>query len=171
MEWNNVYSAPVYYRSDQGPAQYFYPQPQCESNCDIEQTKSYFYDVKIINPKKNSDFVVRRWHDNITEVFQTPTILQVKLRESFPEDVPVGTDLKLGYLQGSQKCWIFEERDLQEMYELYTPGSKITLWCNGRSDANPEPSSKEGRQMELLCRLPPTVHLRLRMMWTKYSRI
>lgn len=28
------------------------------------------------------------------------------------------------------------------MYELYTPGSKITLWCNGRSDANPEPSSK-----------------------------
>lgn len=152
--WNvrgNVYSAPmssVYHNSGQGPIQYsFHPpslpvnltQPQCEVSHHLGQRESYHYDVKIVNPSKKSDFVVRRWHD-VSEAIQTPSLLKAKLQESFPQDVPTNPDFKLGYMNGNQRYWIFEDRDLQVMYKSFKPGSTITLWCEGIGEA--EPSSK-----------------------------
>ena len=152
--WSAAYSpfcpsvSSDYLNSSQGPglAQYsFYPPTvpvpvdltQQELGCDKEeQVKDrYSYDVKIINPNKKSDFVVRRWHD-VTEVFQTTALLKVKLHESFPRDISTSADFKLGYIQGNTRCWIFEERDLKAMYESFKPDSKITLWCDGVSSAD-----------------------------------
>jgi hypothetical protein len=48
---------------------------------------SYNYLVKIINPKKKSDFIVRMWH-GVSEAFKTPSMLREKLREAFPNDIP-----------------------------------------------------------------------------------
>lgn len=67
----------------------------------------------------------------------------MKLHESFPHDVPAGSNIQVGYLQGNHKHWIFEERDLGVMYDSFVPGSKITLWCDGVCNTeNSEPSAK-----------------------------
>ena len=39
---------------------------------------SYIYYVKLINPKRKSDFVVRHWHD-IKHIFNSPEVLKRKL--------------------------------------------------------------------------------------------
>ena len=161
--WNAVFAGPwtsVY--SGQGPSTHnsYYlprepplpqpsrpPQPQRESfpSCVNEQDKRYSYDVKIINPKKKSDFVVRRWH-GMTEVIRSCAMLKVKLHESFPNDVPANSDLQVGYLEGNQKRWIFEERDLDVMYDSCEPGSKITLWCHGICNASTEASEPSAKR-------------------------
>ena len=91
------------------------PQPRRESaRSSHEQDAKYSYDVKIINPKKKSDFVVRRWH-GVTKVFRAPAVLKVKLHEFFPNDVSASSNLQVGYLEGNHKRWIFEERDLSDV--------------------------------------------------------
>ena len=70
----------------------------------------------------------------------------MKLQESFPHDVPASPDIQVGYLEDNSKRWIFEELDLDVMYDSLTPGSKITLWCDGignaHTDGTSEPSTK-----------------------------
>jgi hypothetical protein len=106
-------------------------QYERESESDSENYSGrYNYLVKIINPKKKSDFVVRMWH-GVSEAFKNPSSLKEKLREAFPHDVPSATDFQVGYLEGNTKRWIVEERDLGAMYESFDDGSKITLWCDG----------------------------------------
>ena len=129
--WNAVFTAPwspVY--SEPGPASTHYsyylprepvshsqaqpqpqprPQPQREPFRSNEQDRRYSYDVKIINPKKKSNFVVRRWH-GVTEVIRSPALLKVKLHESFPDDIPGSSDIQVGYLEGNNKRWILRAR-------------------------------------------------------------
>lgn len=147
QHWNGVYSPPPMF-CDQGP--YSFYQPAVPVNLldreEEEETINYSYDVRIINPKKKSDFVVRRWHDE-TEIIKTPALLRVKLHESFPLDVPPTTNFKVGYMKGNQKCWIFEERDLKLMYESFKPGSNVTFWCDGIADDS-LPSSKRRKKNE-----------------------
>ena len=100
----------------------------------------YTYLVKIINPKKKSDFVVRMWHGT-SESFQTPTSLREKLQESFPQDVPSTNGFQMGYMEGNVKRWIFEDKDLQVMYKIFPSSSKITLWCDALQPDG-EPSQK-----------------------------
>ena len=158
-QWNAVYTgpwSPVY--SGPGPASthysYYLPQepgshsqsqPQREPYRSNEQPRRYSYDVKIINPKKKSDFVVRRWH-GVSDVIRSPAALKVKLHESFPHDVPASSNIQVGYLEGNNKRWIFEELDLDVMYDSFQPGSKITLWCDGiHTESTSEPSAKKRR--------------------------
>lgn len=58
---------------------------------------------------------------HVTEVFQTPVELKMKLCDSFPDDTSTGND---------KKCWIFDHQDLHVMYQSFKPGSLITLWCD-----------------------------------------
>ena len=83
-QWNTIFTgpwSPVY--SGPSPASthysYYLPQelgshsqsqPQRKLYRSNEQPRRYSYDVKIINPKKKSDFVVRRWH-GVTEVIRS----------------------------------------------------------------------------------------------------
>lgn len=115
-----------------------------ESDSDSEDhgSGSYTYLVKIINPKKKSDYIVRMWH-GVSEAFKTPTTLREKLREAFPHDIPSSTDFQVGYLEGNTKRWIVEERDLSAMYDSFDDGSKITMWCDGRGEGA-DTSKSEG---------------------------
>ena len=90
---------------------------------------AYTYHVKIINPKKKSDFVVRMWHGT-SQLFRTVTSLRSKLQESLPQDIPSIDDIQMGYMEGNVKRWIFEDQDLQVMYKTFPMSSKITLWCD-----------------------------------------
>ena len=159
-QWNTVFTgpwSPVYSGPDPASIHYSYylpqelgsdsqSQSQRESYRSNEQHRRYSYDVKIIiNPKKKSDFVVRRWH-GVTEVIRLPKLLKVKLHESFPHDVPASSNIQVGYLEGNNLRWIFEELDLDMMYDSFQPGSKITLWCDGiHTESTSEPSAKKRR--------------------------
>ena len=104
---------------------------------------AYTYHVKIINPKKKSDFVVRMWHGT-SQLFQSATSLRSKLQESFPQDIPHTDDFQMGYIEGNVKRWIFEDQDLQVMYKTFPMSSKITLWCDAlQMQPSNEPPQKK----------------------------
>ena len=100
--------------------------------------------------------MVRKWH-GVTEVFQTPVELKVKLCEFFPDDTSTGNNMKMDYFQGHQKCWIFDHQDLHVMYRSFKPDSLITLWCDRICDAIPsEPSSKRRKRATSPVSIPST---------------
>ncbi len=110
---------------------------------------SYTYYVRMINPKKKSDFVVRLWHD-ATEKFHSPAGLRLKLMDSFPNDVPSTTDFQIGFFEppNNTKRWLVDQRDLDTMYSRCHTGAKMTLWCERRVSGMPENSTSD-RENEL----------------------
>ena len=85
---------------------------------------AYTYHVKIINPKKKSDFVVRMWHGT-SQLFQSATSLRSKLQESFPQDIPRTDDFQIGYIEGNVKQWIFEDQNLQVVVCMFMSLCKL----------------------------------------------
>ena len=69
------------------------------------------------------------WHD-ITELFLSPTVLRLKLMDSFTEKVPSSGDFPVGYItkRGSSKCWIEQPADLNSMYGQFESGDTITFF-------------------------------------------
>ena len=96
---------------------------------------SYSYKVKIINPTRKSDVIVRHLND-CSMKFDSVTSLRVKLIESFRESVPNTIDFNVGYFEGSQqaKVWLVVPDDLKTMYQKYPQGGAINLWCDARCD-------------------------------------
>ena len=124
------------------------PAPSDSSN-EEESTGKYSYFVRIINPKKKSDYVVRAWHD-VKSRFDTPDSLREKLVEHFPDDLPDNLRFKVGYFEGrgSTKRWIFEPQDLETMYSSFDSSKVINLWCEGKSeqeDNSNAPPAKRSR--------------------------
>jgi hypothetical protein len=93
---------------------------------------NYSYKVKIINPAKKSDVMVRHMN-NFTDKFETVMALRLKLIEAFSDHVPNTVDFSVGYYEGSQqsKVWLVTADDLKKMYESIKRGH-ITLWCDQR---------------------------------------
>lgn len=93
------------------------------------------YRVKIINPNKKSDFMVRDLHHVIGK-FDSIISLKLKIMDEFGELVPATTDFQIGYFRGKQstKYWLMCQDDLEMMNESLQKGNgKVVLWCDGRS--------------------------------------
>ena len=108
----------------------------------------YAYRVKIINPNKKSDFIVRTLH-HFKGKFESIPALKLKLMESFPDNVPPATDFQVGYLEGKQssKRWLVCPEDLESMYCSVWPGSEISVWCDARQKSvQKQPTSKTQRK-------------------------
>ena len=90
---------------------------------------TYTYMIKLINPKRKSDFTIRNWYD-VGEKFDTISDLKCKLMATFSDELSAKT-FQLGYLEppSQAKRWLQEQRDLDGMYTIFPPGTKITLWC------------------------------------------
>ena len=71
------------------------------------------YRLKIINPNKKSDFVVRDVH-HFGGKFTTILDVKEKIMEEFKDKLPETTDFKVGYFYGEQstKHWIVTQEDL-----------------------------------------------------------
>ena len=99
--------------------------------------------VKIFNPKKKSEFIVRMWHD-VDEAFKSTTALKLQLKDSFETDLPSNTSFAVGYFEGKShvKRWIVDNRDLERMYSILEPRSTINLWCEGKSTSRDSRNSR-----------------------------
>ena len=71
-----------------------------------------------------------------------------KLQETFTDELPSGT-AELGYIHGNQKVSIFEYKDLQAMYKLFSTGSRITF-CFYQKIHGCECSKAESRKREVM---------------------
>ena len=91
----------------------------------------YSYKVKIINPAKKSDVVVRQIH-NFTSKFESVTAMRVKLIEELTDHVPNTIEFDVGYYDGTTRLWTVTQDDIDAMYLRYKNGGAITLWCVGR---------------------------------------
>ena len=109
---------------------------------------SYSYKVKIINPTKKSDVIVRHLN-NYTSKFDSVVALRLKLMEAFSDQVPNTVDFSVGYYEGSQqsKVWLVTPEDLQKMYDSIKRGH-ITLWCDQRVTESDTTGRKRKRESE-----------------------
>ena len=109
---------------------------------------SYNYKVKIINPVKRSDVIVRHLN-NYSGKFDTVMTLRLKLIDAFPDQVPNTVDFSVGYYEGSQqsKVWLVTADDLEKMYENIKRES-ITLWCDQKTSDSDRVGRKRKRDGE-----------------------
>jgi len=87
--------------------------------------------VKVINPTKKSDIIVRQLH-NFYVKFTSVNALRVKLIEQFQEQVPDTLKFSVGYFDGRHQMSLVSCDDLHGMYSKYKFGGEIVLWCSGR---------------------------------------
>ena len=108
-----------------------------------DQVRSYEYVVRIINPAKKGKYINRTWHDT-HDAFKSPMELKKKLLEDFADKLPPNLTFEVGYIEkrNNAKRLIEEAADLVTMYQMFKPGSTVTVWCEGKSD---EPKSAGSR--------------------------
>ena len=90
--------------------------------------------MKIFNPKKRSQFVVRQVHHFQGKLLSLEQLKDV-LSEEFNDDVPESNHkYNMGYFEGSRqtKRWLACEADLCTIYTKFSSGSEVFLWCDGR---------------------------------------
>ena len=78
----------------------------------------YTYSLKIINPKKRSQFVAEKFRKPGT--FKSPWELRLCILTECEGLVPDNTEFDVGYFKGgcgSANVWIKSEEDLNSMYE------------------------------------------------------
>ena len=104
------------------------PRPQ-------SATSRYSYKVKIINPHRKSDIIVRHLH-NVNTKLESVNGLRVHLMDQFQKHVPTTATFDVGYFEGKQmaKVWLVTSDDLLKMYELHPNGGEVLLWCDGVGD-------------------------------------
>ena len=110
--------------------------------------QKHTYKVKIINPQKKSDVIVRQLH-HFQSRFESVLSLHIKLIEEFKDQVPDSVTFGVGYYEGQQhsKIWIVCDDDLKAMYKRY-PHGEITLWCDGRGDVSEDEASRKRKRDE-----------------------
>ena len=99
------------------------------------QDPPYSYKVKIINPVRKSDVVVRQLH-NVTGKFDSVTAIRVKLIEELKDNVPDNATFDIGFFDGTTKLLMVSTDDVNSMYQKYKNGGAIMLWCVGRQPAS-----------------------------------
>lgn len=106
----------------------------------------YSYKVKMINPQKKSESIVRQLN-GFTSKFKNVKEMRMKLNEEFGEQVPNTLDFSIGYFDGSQqaKVWLYTAEDLKAMYSKHPNGGFISLWCDGNyTEVNHKKRRAEG---------------------------
>ena len=113
---------------------YYYYQSQPLFNSVNEGTQAnpeqhrYTYNIKIINPKKRSQFVMEKFRRFNT--FKSVDEIREAIREECHDSSVSDGNFDVGYLKGRGKIWIKDEEDISSMYKLYGYGP-VNMWCHG----------------------------------------
>ena len=108
------------------------PHPTPPADTHSDSRRQYTYSLKIINPKKKSQFLVEKFRRLGT--FSSPREVRLSILTECEGLVPDNTEFDFGYFKGgrgSAKVWIKSEEDLKSMYETYVNEKEISLWCLG----------------------------------------
>lgn len=97
--------------------------------------------MKVINPSKKSDVIVRQLHKFHLK-FSSVNALRVKLIEDFSEQVPDLLSFGVGYFDGKHQISLYNQDDLGTMYDKHKLGGEVMLWC----DAKCKDSVRTGRK-------------------------
>lgn len=89
----------------------------------------FSYKVKIINPNKKSDVIVRQLN-RFKSKFSSPLDIRLKIIEECSQHVPSTTDYNVGYFDQQAKVLLVTNDDVETMYQNCSTRS-ITLWCDG----------------------------------------
>ena len=94
--------------------------------------QTYSYKVKIINPNRKSEVVLRNLY-GFSSKFESVIGLRAMMMEKFGDQVPSSVSFDVGYFEGQQhsKLCLCSNDDLKSMYMKY-PKGEITLWCEGK---------------------------------------
>ena len=111
----------------------------------------YTYKVRIVNPNKKSDFIVRQLHRCLSK-FTSVTAIRVSLIDQFDEQVPESVKFNVGYIDGRHQMSLFNNEDLNLMYSKHKFGGEIILWCDGRCREDSRSSRKRDIDTSLLKR-------------------
>ncbi len=91
----------------------------------ISPVKSFYkYSVKVVNPARKSDYVVKKMHVNSRFA---------AIREEFKKLLEI-TTAQIGYiepghgLKGKQR-WLTDNDDIEEMYDCFKGRNEIVMWC------------------------------------------
>uniref|UniRef100_A0A1X7VUS6 Uncharacterized protein n=1 Tax=Amphimedon queenslandica TaxID=400682 RepID=A0A1X7VUS6_AMPQE len=94
----------------------------------------YGYRVKIINPLKKSEIIIRELH-NFHLKFESFGEITLKLPAKFEDQLPSkGNDFNIGYYDGPHhaKVSLISSDDLSSLYNKHSNGGEIVLWCDGK---------------------------------------
>lgn len=108
------------------------PHPTPPAGTHSDSRHQYTYSLKIINPKKKSQFLVEKFIRLGT--FSSPREVRLSILTECEGLVPDNTEFDFGYFKagcGSAKVWIKSEEDLKSMYETSVNEKEISLWCLG----------------------------------------
>ena len=114
-----------------------YDESQPLSASTVGQEMSYL--VKVVDPLRKGQYKVHKLRKTV--VFTTCTEIRSAISESLAEHVPADDEYDIGYIEPSKQGvrgktrWIFNESDIEDMYEEYNSSDKkeIILWCDGCS--------------------------------------
>ncbi len=98
----------------------------------VEPTISYSYRVKIINPSKKTEVMVRDIH-KFSSKFESVSAIRTTLIDEFESHLPNSDEFNIGYFDGQTKIWLVTTEDVKSMYNKYSKGGQITIWCDGKS--------------------------------------
>ena len=104
----------------------------------------YVYKVKIFNPTKKRDFVVRQLHHFNGKFACIQHVKEILVKE-YKSEIPDNMT-NVGYFEGRShtKRWIATQEDLTAMYARFSPGNEIFLWCIGKEEEEEELSHQHG---------------------------
>ena len=105
------------------------------STSTVGQEISYL--VKVVDPLRKGQYKVHKLRKAV--VFTTCTEIRSAISESLAKHVPTDDEYDIGYIEPSKQGvrgktrWIFNESDIEDMYEEYKSSDKkeIILWCDG----------------------------------------
>ena len=71
--------------------------------------------------------------------------MKLKLIETFEDKLPPLSELEMGYLENktNAKHWIEDKDDLEALYQGFSLGDEITLWCDARHERRKKRKNEE----------------------------
>ena len=119
-----------------------------QSPMDALPLSKYSYQVKVFETNCKRKFIVRQLHhftDQFTSVDHIAEVLSSEIESDLADDY------NMGYFEGRahSKQWLVSDEDVQAMYQRFSKGGRIVLWCeNIESEKEQAPPSKKKKKKE-----------------------
>ncbi len=98
--------------------------------------ENYNYSVKIVNPKKKTDYVIQtlRFADRFGSLEHLKKTLVESCRDKVPSDIEQLGYIEPGHGSKGKLRWLLNDQDIEDMYKVYLRKREILLWCSAREE-------------------------------------